>query len=334
MTDYSEKFTAAVVQAEPVWLDLQGSVDKTIALAEEAAGNGANVIAFPETWIPGYPWWIWLDSVAWQSQFVVRYAQNSLSLDSQEFTAITDAARRLGIAIALGHSERVGGSLYMGQALISSDGTVLKTRRKLKPTHVERSVFGDGDGSDVAVVDSEFGRWGALCCAEHLQPLTKYAMFAQREQLHIAAWPSFSIYENAAYLLGPEVNTAASQQYAVEGQTFVLAPTSIIGQAAYDTFVDTEQKRELLKLGGGYARIYGPDGRSLATPLDPVQEGILYANIDYNEILGAKNAYDPVGHYSRPDVFQLLFNPNPLDRVITTEQLTPANETEVVELRG
>ena len=84
------------------------------------------------------------------------------------------------------------------------------------------------------------------------------------------------------------MNTAASQQYAVEGQTFVLAPTSIIGQAAYDTFVDTEQKRELLKLGGGYARIYGPDGRSLATPLDPVQEGILYANIDYNEILGAE----------------------------------------------
>lgn len=159
-------------------------------------------------------------------------------------------------------------------------------------------------------------------------------MFAQREQLHIAAWPSFSIYENAAYLLGPEVNTAASQQYAVEGQTFVLAPTGIIGQAAYDAFVDTEQKRELLKLGGGHARIYGPDGRSLAAPLNPAEEGILYADIDYNQILGAKNAYDPVGHYSRPDVFQLLFNPNPLDRVVTVEQLPSASQADAVEPLG
>jgi nitrilase len=251
---------------------------------------------------------------------VVRYAQNSLEVGSPEFVRITDAARRLRIAIALGYSERIGGSLYMGQALINSGGEVLKARRKLKPTHVERSVFGDGDGSDIAVVDSELGRLGALCCAEHLQPLTKFAMFSQHEQLHIAAWPSFSVYENAAHLLGPEVNTAASQQYAVEGQAFVLAPTGMIGPAAYDTFVDSDAKRELLKLGGGHARIYGPDGRSLATALDPREEGLLYADIDYGEILAAKNAYDPVGHYSRPDVFKLLFNSAPSPRVIRVER--------------
>ncbi|WP_211878063.1 carbon-nitrogen hydrolase family protein [Pseudarthrobacter albicanus] len=319
MVDYTKTFTAAAVQAEPVWLDLDGGVEKTIALACEASGNGASIVAFPETWIPGYPWWIWLDSVAWQSQFVVRYAQNSLELDSSQFERIRQTAADLGIAIALGYSDRVGGSLYMGQALISSTGAVLKTRRKLKPTHVERSVFGDGDGSDLAVVDSEFGRLGALCCAEHLQPLTKYAMFAQQEQLHIAAWPSFSVYEGAAYLLGPEVNTAASQQYAVEGQSFVLAPTGIIGQAAYDAFVDTEAKKELLKLGGGHARIYGPDGRSLASPLAPTEEGILYADIDYREILAAKNAYDPVGHYSRPDVLRLVFNGAAQSRIVNTE---------------
>jgi nitrilase len=328
VVEYGKTFKAAAVQAEPVWLDLQGSIAKTISLAEQAASNGAAIVAFPETWIPGYPWWIWLDSVAWQSQFVVRYAQNSLEVGSPEFIRITDSARRLRIAIALGYSERVGGSLYMGQALISSDGEVLKTRRKLKPTHVERSVFGDGDGSDIAVVDSELGRLGALCCAEHLQPLTKYAMYSQHEQLHVAAWPSFSVYENAAYLLGPEVNTAASQQYAVEGQTFVLAPTGMIGQAAYDTFVDSDAKRELLKLGGGHARIYGPDGRSLATPLDPREEGLIYADINYGEILAAKNAYDPVGHYSRPDVLKLLFNPAPTPRVVRAEQ--PVAEQEPV----
>lgn len=316
MADYTKTFTAAAVQAEPVWLDIIGGVEKTIAFAAEAAGEGAEIIAFPETWIPGYPWWIWLDSVAWQSQFVVPYAQNSLALDSAHFEHIRQAAAELRIAIALGYSERVGGSLYIGQALIGSTGEVLKTRRKLKPTHVERSVFGDGDGSDIAVVDSEFGRLGALCCAEHIQPLTKYAMFSQHEQLHIAAWPSFSVYEGAAYLLGPEVNTAASQQYAVEGQVFVLAPTGLIGQAAHDLFADTETKRDLLKLGGGHARIYGPDGRSLAAPLAPTEEGILYATINYGEILAAKNAYDPVGHYSRPDVLQLMFNPTANAKVV------------------
>lgn len=320
MTDYSKTFKAAAVQAEPVWLDLDATIDKTISIATEAAANGAAIVAFPETWVPGYPWYIWLDSVAWQSQFVVRYAQNSLELDSPQFARVRAAAADLGIAIVLGYSERVGGSLYMGQALISSTGEVLKTRRKLKPTHVERSVFGDGDGSDLAVVDSEFGRLGALCCAEHIQPLTKYAMFSQQEQLHVAAWPSFSIFEGAAYLLGPEVNTAASQQYAVEGQVFVLAPTGIIGQAAHDLFADTETKRELLKLGGGHARIYGPDGQSLATPLAPTEEGILYADIDYGQILAAKNAYDPTGHYSRPDVLRLLFNASATPRIVTTEE--------------
>lgn len=320
MSDYTRTFTAACVQAEPVWLDLNGSVDKTIALATQAADTGADVIAFPECWIPGYPWWIWLDSVAWQSQFVVRYAQNCLELDSPQFEKIRAAAASLGIAIVLGFSERLGGTLYIAQAFISSSGEVLRTRRKLKPTHVERSVFGDGDGSDLTVFDSEFGRLGGLCCAEHLQPLSKFAMFSQQEQLHVAAWPSFSIYPGAAYLLGPEVNTAASQQYAVEGQVFVLAPTGLIGQAAYDTFVDSEEKKELLQLGGGHARIYAPDGRSLAEPLPPTEEGILYAEIDYGVILAAKNAYDPTGHYSRPDVLRLLFNAAPASRVVRADQ--------------
>ena len=130
-------------------------------------------------------------------------------------------------------------------------------------------------------------------------------MFAQDEQLHVAAWPSFSIFEGAAFALGPEVNNGASRQYAVEGQAFVLAPCGVIGEAAQELFADTDLKQQLLKRGGGYARIYGPDGRDLAEPLAPTQEGILYADIDYAAILAAKNAADPVGHYSRPDVFTL-----------------------------
>lgn len=325
MPDYTKKFTAAAVQAEPVWNDLAGGVAKTIALATEAKANGAEVIAFPEVWIPGYPWFLWLDSVAWQSQFVVPYAANSLEIGSEAWCEIEDAARNLGIAIALGYSERSAGSLYIAQAFIDAEGTTLATRRKLKPTHVERTQFGDGDGSDIAVVDTPLGRVGSLSCWEHLQPLTKYAMFAQHEQLHIAAWPSFSIFEGAVFALGPEVNVGAARQYAVEGQTFVLSPCGVVGKRAQDLFADTELKRQFLGLGGGHARIFGPDGRDLATPLAPNEEGILYADIDYSAILAAKNAADPVGHYSRPDVFTLQFtNSGRLEKVRGSRSSAPA----------
>ncbi|MDZ5077671.1 carbon-nitrogen hydrolase family protein [Nesterenkonia sp. HG001] len=313
--NYTRTVRAAVVQQEPVWLDLEGAVEKTVELIREAADHGAEIIAFPETWIPNYPWWIWLDSVAWQSQFTVPYAANSLTVEGREMRAIQDAARRSGIVVGLGYSERDAGSLYMGQAVIEADGTLVSARRKLKPTHVERTVFGEGDGSDLIVTETSLGRIGSLCCWEHLQPLSKYALFSQHEQIHIASWPSFSIFPGAVYALGPEVNTAASQQYAVEGQTFVLAASAVVGEAGLRIFADTEEKRGLIHPGGGYARIFAPDGRMLAEPLAPDEEGILYADLDLSAILAAKNAADPVGHYSRPDVLQLRFNDQQQPRV-------------------
>lgn len=312
MVEYTGAFKAAVVQAEPVWLDADATIDKSIGLIEEAARAGAQLIAFAETFIPGYPWWLWLDSPAAGFQFFGRYHENSLTLDGPRFQRLLDAARANDIAVVAGYSERSGGSLYMGQGVISADGELVGARRKLKPTHVERAVFGEGDGSDLAVHDTALGRIGALCCWEHLQPLTKYAMFSKHEQVHVAAWPSFSVCKGAAYALGPEVNTAASQLYAAEGQVFVLAPCSVVGDAALDLFCgDDPVKRQLLQRGGGFARVYGPDGRPLAEPLPEDAEGILYADIDLSVIPIAKAAADPVGHYSRPDVTRLLLNEAP-----------------------
>jgi len=325
VSDYTLQFRAAVVQAEPVWNDVAGGVEKTIALAAEAAGNGADIVAFPEVWIPGYPWFLWLDSVAWQSQFVVPYVRNSLEPGGALYARIERAARDLGIAISLGFSEHDHGSLYIAQAFIGKDGVTRTIRRKLKPTHVERTLFGEGDGSDIQVIDTEFGRLGALNCWEHLQPLAKYAMFSQGQQLHVAAWPSFSIFEGAVYALGPEVNVGAARQYAVEGQTFVLSPTGLVGEAGQALVADTEHKKQFLRIGGGHARIFGPDGRDLAEPIPPTQEGLLYADIDYTAILAAKNAADPVGHYSRPDVFRLYFDNAPKARVVR-RPLSPAAE--------
>ena len=331
MSDYTKTFRAAAVQAEPVWNDVDGGIDKTIALASQAAAEGADIIAFPEVWIPGYPWFLWLDSVAWQSQFVRPYVDNSIEVGSAQFARIEKAARDAGIAISLGFSERENGSLYISQAFIDKHGVTKTVRRKLKPTHVERTMFGEGDGSDIQVIDTELGRVGALNCWEHLQPLAKYAMFSQIEQLHVAAWPSFSIFEGVVNALGPEVNVGAARQYAVEGQTFVLSPTGLIGEAGQALVADTELKRQFLALGGGHARIFGPDGRDLAEPLDPAEEGILYADIDYAAILAAKNAADPVGHYSRPDVFRLYFDNTRKSRVIN-RPLSPAAEPSDSEL--
>ena len=310
-----EPFKVAVVQAAPAFLDLQKGVAKTIVLIEQAAREGAKLIAFPECWLPGYPWWAWLDSPAWGMQFVGRHFENCMTADGAEAQSIAAAAAANNIWVALGYSERAAGSLYIAQLLIDETGMIVHARRKLKATHVERTIFGEGDGSDIKVHQTGLGRIGALCCWEHLNPLTKYAMYAQDEQIHIGAWPSFSLYTGKAYALGPALNNAVSQVYAAEGQCFVLAPCGIVSPDMIETLCDTPAKHDLLSAGGGYAMIYGPDGAPLAEPLAPDAEGLLYAEIDLAMIAYAKAAADPTGHYARPDVARLLFNAAPMPRV-------------------
>ena len=331
-------FKVAVVQAAPAFLDLDKSVEKAIALMDEAGSQGVKLIAFPETWIPGYPFWIWLGAPAWGMQFVGRYHENSIISGSEQDEALKEAARKNGLHAIVGVSEKAGGSLYMGQWHYGPSGEVISRRRKLKPTHVERTVFGESDGSHLAVHDTDIGRVGALCCWEHLQPLSKYAMYSQNEQIHIASWPSFSLYSGIAYSLGPELNTAASQMYAAEGQCFVLAACATVSQEMVDLLCDTPDKAEFLKPGGGHSRIFGPDGSHLAEPLSENDEGLLIAEIDLGMIAYAKSVADPVGHYSRPDVVRLMFNSNPSPVVMPfTEEHMPVSsvsEPDLTEVEG
>lgn len=308
--NHPAKLKVAAVQAAPAFLDLQAGIDKSIRLIEEAAAAGVQLIAFPETWLPGYPFWTWLGTPAWSIMrgFVSRYVDNSLHYDSPAAEQLREAARRHRIYVVMGLSERSGSTLYIGQWIIGPDGKDVARRRKLKPTHVERTVFGEGDGSDLTVHDLDIGRLGALCCWEHLQPLSKYAMYAQNEQIHVAAWPSFSIYDPFAFALGAEVNNAASRIYAVEGSCFVIAPCATVSEEMIALLCDSPDKHQLLHAGGGHAVIYGPDGAPLCDKLAQDQEGLLIADLDFSAISVAKSVADPAGHYSRPDVTRLLLN--------------------------
>lgn len=316
---------AAVVQAAPVFLDLDATVAKGVALIEEAAGNGAALVGFPETWIPGYPWWIWLDCPADGVRFVSRYHAASLRRDSPQMRKLCDAARRNNIMVVMGASERDGGSLYIAQFFIGADGVLLGARRKLKPTHVERTVYGDGYGNNLQVYDAPLGRVGGLCCWEHLQPLSKYAMYAQNEQVHIGAWPSFSLYAGKAYSLGPTLNMAVSSVYAAEGQCYFLAPCGVVSEEMAELMADTPAKRELLPPGGGHAMIFGPDGAPLCDYLEETAEGLLYADLDLDAVSVAKSFADPAGHYARPDVTRLLLNTAPAPPLETMDA-TPGQE--------
>jgi nitrilase len=302
------RYLAASVQAAPAYLDKDGGVARTIELIDQAVSAGARLIAFPECWIPGYPWWAWLGAPAWGMQFVQRHFDNCLTADGPEVALIAQHAMSRGIYAVLGYSERDGGSAYIAQLHIDPFDRTVTTRRKLKATHVERTIFGEGDGSDFFVRETPLGRIGALCCWEHLNPLNKFAMYSQNEQVHIGAWPGFSLYEGKAFALGAELNTSVSQVYAAEGQCFVIAASTLVTAEIQEMICDSDFNRDLLPVGGGAARIFGPDGRPLGQNLPDTQEGLLLAEIDLDMITLAKAAADPAGHYSRPDVFQLLAN--------------------------
>lgn len=317
----SQQFKVAAVQAAPSFLDVQTGVKRAVKFIEEAAAAGAKLVVFPETWLPGYPNHIWLGPVAWQMQFVGRYFENSIEAGSPEDQAIAKAARDNNIEVSLGLSERAGGSLYIAQWHYGADGELIKRRRKLKPTHVERTVFGEGDGSDLVVCNTPLARIGQLSCWEHLQPLSKYAMYAQDEQIHCAAWPNLKLYEGGAYALGHQVNNAASMIYAVEGGCFVVAACALVSKEQQAILCEGDpQKEALCPVGGGFSKIFAPDGQSIGTELADTEEGLMYADVDLSMIAYAKGAADPAGHYSRPDVTRLMLNSKPQRPVMAFDE--------------
>ncbi|KAJ4018270.1 hypothetical protein NW761_015060 [Fusarium oxysporum] len=306
----------AVTQAEPEWLDLAGTVNKTCDFINEAAGNGARVVAFPECWIPGYPCWIWqrpVDPIA-----NIEYIENSLKVDSSEMRTIQACAKSNSVAVSLGFSERTDShTLYISQVIITPQGDIAVHRRKLKPTHMERTIFGDGSGNDLTNVAAiDFGdigvvKVGNLACWEHTQPLLKYHTYSQDEGIHISAWPPIDphggIDASGLWSMSAEGVQCMSQMYAIEGGIYVLHCTAVCNQTGIDR-MKTKGGLLFQKPGGGHSAVYGPDGRRLTEPLadgDATAEGLVYAELDLKAILANRSFLDVVGHYSRPDLLWL-----------------------------
>ena len=297
----------AVVQAAPEFMDLNGSMEKARSLIRDAASRGAELVAFPEAWLPGYPAWLdsCRDAALWDhaptKHVFARLVENSVVVPSSHTEALSSLAKEFGIALSMGVNERVKegpghGTLYNSNLLFNSDGALVNCHRKIMPTFTERMIWGMGDGASLQAANTSSGRVGALICWEHWMPLARQVLHVSREEVHIAAWPWVK-----------EMNLVASRHYAFEGRCFVLACGGIM--RARDLPQEMEPLQSLrsqpdaLLLRGGSA-IVGPDGKVLAGPIFD-EETILIAELDFSSITRESLTLDVTGHYARPDVFDL-----------------------------
>ncbi|GAA5954433.1 hypothetical protein JCM8115_004589 [Rhodotorula mucilaginosa] len=307
MSDRARKFRVAAAQVETTFHDASANLPRILAAIEEAANNGARLVVFSELALSGYPFFIWAlpygDQLAHTGDF---YRKAAVEADGPESEAIRRCCMQNRIRAVVGFSERDGGSLFMSQWICGPDGS-MTVRRKLRPTSVERIVYGDGDGSDIRVHKTEVGNLGILQCWEHAQSLLKYAMSSQHEEVHAASWPVFPA-ELPHHSLSREANSALLTAYAIETGTFVVSASSFLTEQNLDeTFRD---KEKMLSPGGGFTTILDPEGRTLALAA-PDRNEVIYADVDLDLCYKARAVLDPTGHYSRPDIFQVHFDMTP-----------------------
>lgn len=311
MPDSSPKPRVAVVQAAPVLFDRDASIQKARQLARQAAGQGARIVLLPEAFIPAYPRGMSFGTVIgsrrpegrhlWQ-----RYWENAIELPGPSADALGDVARETGIYLAIGVIERDagGGTLYCTLAYFGPDGRFLGKHRKLKPTATERLVWGEGDGSTLPVIETEFGRIGGLICWENYMPMARMAMYDKGVDIYLAPTAD-----------ARDTWQATLRHIACEGRCFVLGCNQYVTQGMYPedirTMELTDQPEEMCR--GGSA-IVSPLGEVIRGPLYG-EEGILIADLDLAEIARSKLDFDVVGHYARPDVFQLTVNETPMNPV-------------------
>ena len=324
------RFKAAAVQTAPVFLDPAATVDKAASLIREAAANGAELVAFPEVFVAGYPYWSWIADPVSGSPWFEKLARASILIPGPEIDRICTAAREAGVHVVIGVNERSPvslGTLYNTLVFIGPDGTILGKHRKLVPTWAEKLTWAHGDGSTLKVYDTAIGPLGGLACGENTNTLARFSLLAQGELVHVASYIALPV-APADYDMAEAIKVRAAA-HCFEGKLFTIVSCSTVSEeiiAAMETLVPDARAR-LERKNSAFSGILGPDGRVVGQPLID-EEGIVYGEIDLSRCIQPKQMHDIIGHYNRFDVFDLRVNAVPQQPVRIDTGPPPAAEPE------
>lgn len=298
MGDEFRDFTLAAVQAAPVYLDRDASIEKACGLIDDAGAKGADLAVFGETWVSGYASFIRFADHPATREAYRRFMANGVRVPSPATDALCAAAQRAGVDVAIGVAERdstTDGTIYCTLLFIGREGKIIGKHRKLKPTFWERAVWGEGDGSSLRVYERPYGRLGGLNCWEHQMVLPGYALIAQGIQVHAAAWPGGTFTRQLIL----------SRAFAMQATAYVVMTGGLLRPQDIP-----EDYREVVMECNGESGIIGPNGDMLAGPLLG-EEGILTAKGNLGTVMTQKLIADHAGHYTRPDVFDFRVNRSP-----------------------
>lgn len=315
----------AAVQAASAFLDRERSTEKACRLIRECGENGADLVAFPEGFLPGHPTWFHFHTASsrFGNELSSRLFHESVEVPGPQISAVADAARQAGVYVVLGVCERVrgtDGTLFNSQVYLGPDGALIGKHRKLTPTAGERLVHAVGHGDTFGTFGTSFGPMSSLVCGENTNPLAVFALSAEHTRVHVMSWPP-----HLAPVSRPMADrvAVATQAFATMAKCFVVSACSVVDDELIEAVRPDADSMVFLRdpaMSGG-SMVAGPSGSVVAGPL-PAGEGILYADIDLDATVSAKVRADYAGHYNRPDVFQLrVHRDSPrLYEVVTSSQ--------------
>jgi len=313
------KFKAAAVQASPVFLNVDATVDKTIAIIKEAAGNGASLVAFPEVFVAGYPYWNWIMTPVQGSKWYEQLYINSITVPGPEVDRICEAAKETNTHIVIGVNERGQsfGEIYNTNLIINNKGNLIGKHRKLVPTWAEKLTWTGGDGSSLKVYNTEIGPIGTLACGENTNTLARFTLLTQGELIHVANYISLPV-APPDYDMAEAIKIRAAA-HSFEGKLFTIVSCSTITKEIIDVIKqDVPNAEELLtRKNSAFSGIIGPNGAVIGEPLID-EEGIVYADIDLSKCIQPKQMHDILGHYNRFDIFDLRVNTAPRKNITFT----------------